>query len=158
MQKFQNILAAKECALIIYREEDESYPLRFPLTSPKGGFSMNTLFIVALVVEALFGMGFLIAPGAMLGPFGVTFNDIATTFARLLGSALISFSILLWFARISDTPEFKKAVVYSLSTYYLVSSVLLVMALLTGQMNAMGWVVVGIKVVLLVWFGYFLLK
>lgn len=119
---------------------------------------MNTLFIVALVIEALFGIGFLIAPGAMLGPFGVTFNDIATTFARLLGSALISFSILLWFARKSNEPEFKMGVVYSMFAYYFVSSVLLVIALLTGQMNAMGWSVVGIKAVLLVWFGYFLVK
>lgn len=119
---------------------------------------MNTLFLVALVVEALFGIGFLIAPGAMLGPFGVAFNDIATTFARLLGSALISLSILLWFARKSDKPEFKTGVVYSLSAYYLVSTVLLVIALLAGQMNALGWSVIGVKVVLLVWFGYFLLK
>jgi hypothetical protein len=69
---------------------------------------VDTLFIVALIIEALFGIGFVIAPVAMLGPFGVTFNAIAATFARLFGSALISFPMLLWFARKSDKPEFKK--------------------------------------------------
>ena len=49
---------------------------------------MNTLFLVALVVEALFGIGFLFAPGAMLGPFGVTFNDIATTYTELKGKGV----------------------------------------------------------------------
>ena len=119
---------------------------------------MNTLFVVTLVIEALFAIGFIIAPGAMLGQFGVTLNDIATTFARLFGSALLSFPILLWFARKSGKPEFKKGVVYSLFAYYLVSTVLLVIAEAAGQMNVLGWSVVGIHLILLLWFGYFLVK
>jgi hypothetical protein len=119
---------------------------------------MDTLFLVALIVEAIFGIGFVLAPGAMLGPFGVTLNAIATTFARLFGSALISYPVLLWFARRSDKPEFKKGVAYSLFAYYVVSAVLLVIAQLTGQMNVLGWSVIVIHVVLLVWFGYFLVK
>ena len=119
---------------------------------------MNKLFKVALIVEAIFGIGFVIAPGAMLGPFGVTLDAIATSFVRLFGSALISFSILLWFAYKSDKSEFKKGVVYSMFAYFLVSTVLLVIAQLDGQMNALGWSVVGIHLVLLVWFGYFIVK
>jgi hypothetical protein len=119
---------------------------------------MNTLFMVTMIVEALFALGFIIAPGAMLGPFGVILNDTATTFARLFGSAILSFPVLLWSARKSNKPEFKKGVVKSLFTYYLVSSVFLVMAQLAGQMNVLGWSVIGIHAVLLLWFGYFLVK
>jgi len=119
---------------------------------------VNTLFLVALIVEAVFGIGFVLAPAAMLAPFGVTFNDIATAFARLFGSALISFPILLWFARKSETSEFKICVAYSMFAYYLVSTILLVMTQLAGLMNALGWIVIGIHVVLLVWFGYFIVK
>ena len=119
---------------------------------------MNKLFKVALIVEAIFGMGFVIAPGAMLGPFGVTLDAIATSFVRLFGSALISFSILLWFASRSYNSEFGKGVVYSMFVYFLVSTLLLVIAQLAGQMNALGWSVVSIHVVFLVWFGYFLVK
>ena len=99
-----------------------------------------------------------IPPRAMLGPFGVTLNAIATSFVRLFGSALISFSILLWFAFKSDKSEFKKGVVYSMFVYFLASTALLVIAQLSGQMNALGWSVVSIHVVFLVWFGYFLVK
>ena len=119
---------------------------------------MNKLFKVALIIEAIFGIGFVIFPGAMLGPFGVTLNAITTSFVRLFGSALISFSILLWFAYKSDKSEFKKGVVNSMFAYFLVSTVLLVIAQLAGQMNALGWSVVGIHLVLLVWFGYFIVK
>lgn len=119
---------------------------------------MNTLFLVSLVVEAIFGIGFVLAPGVLLGPMGITLNDVATTFARLFGSALLSFPVLLWFARKSDKPEFKKGVVNSLFVYYLVSTVLFLITQLSGQMNAMGWSVVGLHVILLLWFGYFLIK
>jgi hypothetical protein len=119
---------------------------------------MDTLFLVALIVEALFGIGFVFVPGPMLAPFGVTFTPIATTFARLFGSALISFPILLWFARKSDKPEFKRGVVYNLFAYYLVSTILLVITQLAGLMNTLGWSVIGIHVILLGWFGYFLVK
>jgi hypothetical protein len=119
---------------------------------------MNTLFLVSMIVEAIFGIGFILAPGAVLAPMGVTLNDVATTFARMFGSAIISFPILLWFARRSDKPEFRKGVVNSLFVYYLVSGILLLMTQLRGQMNAMGWGVVVLHVVLTVWFGYFLVK
>ncbi len=119
---------------------------------------MNTLFLVALIIEALFGLGFLFVPGPMLGPYGVTLDATATAIARLFGSALISFPVLLWFARKSDKTEFKKGAVYSLFAYYLVSTVLLVITLLAGLINGLGWVVVGIHVIFLVWFGYFLVK
>jgi len=32
---------------------------------------MNTLFVVTLVIQALFGLGFVFAPGALLTPFGI---------------------------------------------------------------------------------------
>jgi hypothetical protein len=119
---------------------------------------MNTLFLVAMIVEAIFGIGFLAVPGIMMGPLGVTLDVNATIFARLFGSTLISFSILLWLARKSSEAESTKPVVYSLFAYFLISSVILVMAQLAGVMNAMGWGVVGIHLVLLVWFGYFLVR
>ncbi len=119
---------------------------------------MRTLFLVTLVLEALVGIGFLLAPAVLLGPFGVTLTDIATPFARLFGSAVISFPILLWFARRSGNPEFKKGVVYSLFAYFLVSTVVLVVIQLAGLMNALGWGLIGIHAALSVWFGYFIVK
>ena len=119
---------------------------------------MNTLFLVSLVVEAVFGIGFVLAPGALLAPMGVTLNDVATTFARLFGSALLSFPVLLWFARQSDKPEFRKGVVNSMSVYYLVSGILLLITQLRGQMNPTGWSVVVLHLGLFFWFGYFLVR
>ncbi|MEJ2053772.1 MAG: hypothetical protein P8X42_07620 [Calditrichaceae bacterium] len=119
---------------------------------------MNTLFLITLIVEGIFGLGFLFIPAKMLEPYGVILNETATTFARLFGSAVLTFPILLWFARKSDHKKFRKTVVYGLFFYYFVSTIPLLMAQLNRQMNNLGWLIVCLHCILLVWFGYFASK
>jgi hypothetical protein len=119
---------------------------------------MSTLFLLALIFEGLFGVGFVLAPAAVLAPLGLTLDDTATALARLFGSALIGFPVLLWFARKSNSPEFKRAAVYALFAYYLVSTVVLVITQMGGLMNALGWSVVAMHVAFTVSFGYFIVK
>lgn len=119
---------------------------------------MNTLFLVAFIVESIFGLGFIFIPGKMLEPYGVILNETATTFARLFGSAILSFSVFLWFARKSENMDFKKAAVYTLLFYFLVSGIILVIAQTAGLMNALGWAIVGMHVIFVIWFGYYTVK
>ena len=119
---------------------------------------MNILFLLALIFEGLFGVGFLLAPAAVLAPLGLTLDDTAAALARLLGSALIGFPVLLWFARKSDSPGFKRTAVYSLFAYYLVSTVVLVFTQMAGLMNSLGWSVVAVHVIFTVAFGYLIVK
>jgi hypothetical protein len=117
---------------------------------------MNTLFLVSMVFETLFGIGFLVAPDLLLGPMGVSLDAAAVTFARLFGSAIFSFPFLLYFARKSTNPEFKKSAVKSMFVYYAISTILLLLTQFKGQMNSMGWSVVGLHVLFTFWFGRFL--
>jgi hypothetical protein len=119
---------------------------------------MNTLFLVSMIFEAIFGIGFIFAPHLLLGPMGVTLDETAMAFARLFGSALISFPLILYFARRSSDLEFKKGVIKSMFVYYLVSTILLLITQFKGQMNAMGWSVVVLHVLFTLWFGRFLFK
>ena len=119
---------------------------------------MNMLFLIALIIESIFAIGFILVPGALLNPMGVILNETATTFANLFGSALISFPVLLFFAMKSDKIEFKKGVVKSMFVYFLISGILLFITQLNGQMNSMGWSVVILHLIFIIWFGYFLLK
>jgi hypothetical protein len=119
---------------------------------------MNTLFVVSLIAEAIFGIGFILTPANLLAPMGVTLNDTSTTFARLFGSAIISFPFLLYLARKSENLIFKKSVVTSMFVYYSISTFLLFITQVSGQMNALGWSVVSLHFILTVWFGYYLVK
>jgi hypothetical protein len=119
---------------------------------------MNTLFLVYLVAEVIFGIGFLLSPGFMMGPMGVTLDETSTNFARLFGSLIISIPVLLFFVRKSASSEFKRGVVYSVFTYLFLSTILLLISQLKGQMNSMGWGIVMIHFIFMVWFGYYLLN
>jgi hypothetical protein len=119
---------------------------------------MNKLFLVTLVVVVLFGTGFLFIPGPLVVPFGLVLDTVSATFGRLFGCSLIGFAIVLWFARKSDNAEFKKAMVYSLFAYYLISAILIVVSQLNGLMNSLGWSLVGLHVILAGCFGYFMVK
>ena len=119
---------------------------------------MNTLFLVYLIVEAIFGIGFLFVPGLMMDPMGVTLDETSTTFARLFGSLIISIPVLLFFARKSASIEFKRGVVYCIFIYLLGSTIILLITQIKGLMNAMGWSIVFLHLVFLLWSGYYLIK
>jgi hypothetical protein len=119
---------------------------------------MNTLFIVYLIVEVIFGIGFLFVPGLMMGPMGVTLDETSTTFARLFGSLIISIPVLLFFVRKSSSTEFRRGVVYCIFTYLLVSTIILLITQLKGLMNPMGWGIVILHFVFMLWFGYYLIN
>jgi hypothetical protein len=119
---------------------------------------MNTLFIVYLIVEAIFGIGFLFVPGLMMDPLGVTLDETSTTFARLFGSLIISIPVLFFFVRKSKSTEFRRAVVSCAFTYLLLSTILLLISQLKGMMNPGGWGIVMIHFIFMVWFGYYLIN
>ena len=119
---------------------------------------MNTLFLVYLIVEAIFGIGFLFVPGLLMDPMGLTLDETSTTFARMVGSLIISLPVLLFFARKSASSEFKRGVVYCIFTYLLASTIILLITQIKGLMNAMGWSVVILHLVFLLWFGYYLIN
>jgi len=119
---------------------------------------MKTLFLAYMIVEAIFGLGFLFAPGLLMGPMGVTLDVTSTTFARLLGTLILSIPVLLFFARKSSGTEFKRGVVYSIFIYLLLSTILLLITQLKGLMNNMGWGIVILHLSFMIWFGYYLIK
>ncbi len=119
---------------------------------------MNTLFVVYLIVEAIFGLGFLIVPDLMMGPLGVTLDETSTTFARLFGSLIISIPVLLFLARKTASQEFKRAVVYCIFIYLLLSTTILLINQIKGLMNPMGWGIVILHMGFMLWFGYYIIN
>jgi len=119
---------------------------------------MKTLIIAYMIVEAIFGIGFLLAPAMVMSPLGVEIDEPATTFARLLGTLILSIPVLLFFALRSSGTEFKTGVASSLFTYLLLSTILLLITQLNGLMNAMGWGIVILHFTFMIWFGYYLIN
>ena len=100
---------------------------------------MQALFLVTFIVEFLFGAGFLIAPGPLFSTFGVTLDPFGISLARLFGSAVLAFSVLAWYARAKDSPTLKVAAARSIFVYWLLSTIVSLIAQLNGLLNSMGW-------------------
>lgn len=116
---------------------------------------MNTLFLVALVVQAAFGLGFVLVPAWLMAPFGVTLDEVSTVFARLFGSALLALAVLLAGARRVHEPWFRRVMVSAQTVYFALSLVVIMLALLARLMNPFGWALALLQAVLLVWFLVF---
>ena len=119
---------------------------------------MKTLFTITLIVELIFGFGFIAAPDFMFSTFGVNPSPFATNLIRVFGSALLGFAVLLWYGRSSSSADLHKAIVRSFFTYWLLSSVFMLMAQLAGIFNAMGWVTFLLHVGFLIAYGMYAFK
>lgn len=115
---------------------------------------MNALFLAYLIAEVLFGLGFLFLPAALMAPMGVTLDETSITFARMFGSLIISIPFLLYFARKSKNPEFRRAVIYCVLVYLFLSTTILLTAQIRGMMNSLGWSIVLLHFAFFLWFGY----
>ena len=119
---------------------------------------MQALFLVTFIVEFLFGAGFLIAPGPLFSTFGVTLDPFGISLARLFGSAVLAFSVLAWYARAKDSPTLKVAAARSIFVYWLLSTIVSLIAQLNGLLNSMGWSTIVMHLGFLIWTGVYAFK
>jgi hypothetical protein len=115
---------------------------------------MKTLFLVYLIVETIFGIGFLFFPSFLMNPMGVVLDESSTAFARMFGSLILSIPVLIFFVRKSSDAGFRRAVIYSVCVYLFISTILMIINLLKGLMNTLGWSMVALHLAFLIWFGY----
>jgi len=79
---------------------------------------LRLVFILESVVDAIFGVGLILASGPLLSIFGVSTDGGGTFLAQFLGATLVGFGVLSWSARDwSDTAERRLAIwVFFLTT------------------------------------------
>lgn len=115
----------------------------------------KTFMAVYAVISAVFGIGFILAPGLLLPIYGFEVSASINVIARLFGAALISLAILAWSIRGVEESESRKAITLALFVGELAGLVVAFIGQLGGVMNALGWVVVAIYLLMTVGLGYF---
>lgn len=116
---------------------------------------MQALFLVTFIFEILFGLGFLIAPGTLFGAFGISLDPFGISIARLFGSAVLALSTLAWYARAKDSAALKVAAARTFFVYWLISTVVSLIAQLNGLVNTMGWSTIVLHLGFLIWTGVY---
>ena len=115
---------------------------------------LSNLLMVAAVIGAVFGVGFVVASGPLLAIYGITLDKAGSLVAQLFGAALISLSVLNWFARNVTDPEARRAVVLANLAGDVVGFVVILLGQLGGISNALGWSNVAIYLLLALGFAY----
>ncbi len=112
--------------------------------------------IVWAVIYLSFGLGLLFIPIQLMAIFGVTLDSDGTMMARILGAALTAYGLTFWLNR--NLPATDKAWHNLLLTSFIYNIVvipIMLIAVLDGVTNVMGWMPVGQHIFLAATFGYF---
>jgi len=118
---------------------------------------LKHLFIVHSVVALIHGGGFVLVPKLLMSLYGVSLADADATYvARLFGAALLIYCFVAWLARGAEDSAARRAIEQGMFTTGIVGIIVGLLGQLSGVMNALGWLVVGLYLVLIgVGYGYF---
>ena len=116
---------------------------------------LSALMIVNAIIAAVFGLGFVFAPGQVTSLYSLETGAVLEYVAQLFGAALLGFAVLTWFARNVADSEARRAILLAMFVGDGVGFVLALIAQIQGIQNAMGWSTVVIYLLLALGFGYF---
>lgn len=116
---------------------------------------LNVLFVITAVITLVFGLAFVLVPTQLATLFGVDLNEGGVFIGRLFGAALLGFCVLAWFVRDAEASDTRGAIVLSYFIGDAIGFIVALIAQLANVMNALGWIIVVIYLLLALGFGYF---
>jgi hypothetical protein len=116
------------------------------------------LFVLNAVIAAGYGIALLVAAHPILDVYGITPNPEAVYMARWFGLELLAIGLVTWLARNTAESAGGRAVAWALAVTYGIGVVLALWGTLVGPFNALGWIAVGLNLLLGSGFAYFQLS
>ena len=116
---------------------------------------LSLFLLLAALNEAIFGVGFLLAPDFTLAPMGAVLNPAGAMVARILGAALTFMALIFFWVRSAPSSDAKTAVLRAAFIYYVVSAVPIIYGITSGLANASAWGTVLIHALLAFGFWHF---
>jgi hypothetical protein len=115
----------------------------------------STLMVINAIVALFFGLGLVLAPGALVSLYGAQLGEAGIYVARLLGAEFLSYAVLTWFARDSEESAARRAILFALVTSFGVGFIVALGGQLSGVTNALGWFTVVVYLLFALGYGYF---
>jgi len=120
---------------------------------------LKTFSVIWTILYAGFGLGLLLFPASFMETYGVKLDDSGILMAKMLGSALTAFALIFYWNRnqpLSNPAQ--RLILLGSFIYNLLDTPVVLLATLSGVMNHMGWLTVGLHIFLSITFGYFVFK
>ena len=118
----------------------------------------RTLMIIKAIVCLSFGAFILLSPETIYSILGISLNTAGFIPARQYAASLFGNLMLTWFAKDATESIARKAIIMALFVYDAIGLIVTLIAVMTGQMNALGWAIVALYLFLAAGFGYFWMK
>lgn len=118
---------------------------------------LKTLLIIKAIVCLCLGIPILFVPNFIYSIFGATLAAGGVFAAREYGASMMGNLMLTWFARNSQESDARRAIVLALFVYDAIGVIVTLVAILSGSLNPLAWLVVALYLFLALGFGYFLL-
>ena len=117
---------------------------------------LRHLFTIHAVIALVNGVIFLVMPVQYLSFFGVDISGPDDIFInRLFAAALLTYALVAWFARNADFSEARQAIVLGYFIPIAIGFIITLVGQLSGVMNAFGWSLVTLYLVMASGYGYF---
>lgn len=113
----------------------------------------KTLLSITAALMLFFGTGFILLSRPVFSIYGVALDPAGVMLARVAGAAIFSLGALAWLGRNSSMPEVTRVVVVTLCCFFVIKSIVTLVAQLTGVFNVLGWSILLIDVPLAVLFA-----
>jgi hypothetical protein len=117
--------------------------------------TLKRLFVLNGVIAAGYGIALLVAADPILDLYGITPNPEGVYMARWFGVGLLAIGLSTWLARDAAASAGGQAVARALTISYGIGVVLALWGTLFGPFNALGWIAVGLNLLLGSGFAYF---
>ena len=118
---------------------------------------LKTMLIIKALVCLCLGIPILLVPDFIYSIFAATLAAGGVFAAREYGASMMGNLMLTWFARNSQESESRWAIVLALFVYDAIGFIVAMIAVLSGAVNSLGWLIVVLYLFLALGFGYFLL-
>jgi len=116
--------------------------------------SFRNLMIVTAVSATAFGLGFIIAPTQLGSLFGMSSTPTSDFAFRLYAMALIGVGLLAWLIRQADDHATQKPILTAFFVMDFGGFLVMLYAQLAGLMNALGWSVAILLLLLSAAYAY----
>lgn len=116
---------------------------------------MKAVMYFKMIVTGIFGILFVAVPDWTLSQFGMGLTVGGAFVVRFLGAAFILLAVMLWFASRDVGSEALRGIFIGTTVGDALGFLIALWAQLTNAMNALGWVIVLLYLVLAVGFGYY---
>lgn len=113
---------------------------------------LKTVFIAHALTEVIFGLGFLLAPGVLLGLLGTSTDAAGLALSHIAGAVILSLAIISWLGRDVPAGQLRDALVWSFAFAHTAAGSVVALAVLAGTFNWLGWPAAALDAVFVLMF------